>query len=123
MSGKSIFDKLWERHVVTGNEGEPQLMYVDQHYIHEVTSPQAFQGLRDAGRKVRRPDLTFGTTDHNVPTVDIFNIRDLISKNQIDTLAKSQSASTVVPKCQIGTLEMCLYQMLNELTKIEGDCL
>ena len=104
MSGKSIFDKLWERHVVTGNEGEPQLMYVDQHYIHEVTSPQAFQGLRDAGRKVRRPDLTFGTTDHNVPTVDIFNIRDLISKNQIDTLAKSQSANTAVPKCQIGTL-------------------
>ena len=89
MSGKSIFDKLWERHVVTGKEGEPQLMYVDQHYIHEVTSPQAFQGLRDAGRKVRRPDLTFGTTDHNVPTVDIFNIRDLISKNQIDTLAKN----------------------------------
>ena len=89
MSGKSIFDKLWERHVVTGNEGEPQLMYVDQHYIHEVTSPQAFQGLRDAGRKVRRPDLTFGTTDHNVPTVDIFNIRDLISKNQIDTLRKT----------------------------------
>lgn len=80
MSGKSIFDKLWERHVVTGEEGEPQLMYVDQHYIHEVTSPQAFQGLRDAGRKVRRPDLTFGTTDHNVPTVDIFNIRDLVSK-------------------------------------------
>ena len=79
MSGKSIFDKLWERHVVTGEEGEPQLMYVDQHYIHEVTSPQAFQGLRDAGRKVRRPELTFGTTDHNVPTVDIFNIRDLIS--------------------------------------------
>lgn len=66
--------------MVTGEEGEPQLMYVDQHYIHEVTSPQAFQGLRDAGRKVRRPDLTFGTTDHNVPTVDIFNIRDLVSK-------------------------------------------
>ena len=89
MSGKSIFDKLWERHVITGEEGEPQLMYVDQHYIHEVTSPQAFQGLRDAGRKVRRPELTFGTTDHNVPTVDIFNIRDLISKNQIDTLARN----------------------------------
>lgn len=89
MSGKSIFDKLWERHVITGEEGEPQLMYVDQHYIHEVTSPQAFQGLRDAGRKVRQPELTFGTTDHNVPTVDIFNIRDLISKNQIDTLARN----------------------------------
>lgn len=89
MSGKSIFDKLWERHVITGEEGEPQLMYVDQHYIHEVTSPQAFQGLRDADRKVRRPELTFGTTDHNVPTVDIFNIRDLISKNQIDTFARN----------------------------------
>ena len=66
--GRKInFDKIWERHVVTGEQGQPQLMYVDQHYIHEVTSPQAFQGLRDAGRKVRRPDLTFGTFDHNVP--------------------------------------------------------
>ena len=61
MAGKSIFDKLWDRHVITGEEGQPQLMYVDQHYIHEVTSPQAFQGLRDAGRRLRRPDLTFGT--------------------------------------------------------------
>ena len=60
MAGKSIFDKLWERHIITGEEGQPQLMYVDQHYIHEVTSPQAFQGLRDAGRRLRRPDLTFG---------------------------------------------------------------
>ena len=89
MSGKSIFDKLWERHVITGDEGQPQLMYVDQHYIHEVTSPQAFQGLRDAGRKVRRPDLTFGTFDHNVPTVNIFDIRDVISKAQIDKLAEN----------------------------------
>ena len=89
MSGKSIFDKLWDRHVITGDEGQPQLMYVDQHYIHEVTSPQAFQGLRDAGRKVRRPDLTFGTFDHNVPTVNIFDIRDAISKAQIDKLAEN----------------------------------
>jgi len=89
MSGKSIFDKLWERHVIAGDEGQPQLMYVDQHYIHEVTSPQAFQGLRDAGRKVRRPDLTFGTFDHNVPTVNIFDIRDVISKAQIDKLAEN----------------------------------
>ena len=89
MSGKSIFDKLWDRHVITGVEGQPQLMYVDQHYIHEVTSPQAFQGLRDAGRKVRRPDLTFGTFDHNVPTVNIFDIRDVISKAQIDKLAEN----------------------------------
>ncbi|MBM7643158.1 3-isopropylmalate dehydratase large subunit [Streptococcus loxodontisalivarius] len=89
MSGKSIFDKVWERHVVTGNLGEPQLMYVDQHYIHEVTSPQAFQGLRDAGRKLRRPDLTFGTFDHNVPTVNIYDIRDVISKAQMDKLAEN----------------------------------
>lgn len=87
--GQTIFDKLWDRHVITGEVGEPQLLYVDFHMIHEVTSPQAFQGLREAGRKVRRPDLTFGTTDHNVPTVDIFNISDLISKNQIDTLAQN----------------------------------
>ncbi|MEY8434610.1 3-isopropylmalate dehydratase large subunit [Streptococcus hyointestinalis] len=89
MSGKSIFDKLWERHVITGREGEPQLMYVDQHYIHEVTSPQAFDGLREAGRKVRRPDLTFGTFDHNVPTVNIYDIRDVISKAQMDALARN----------------------------------
>ena len=67
MAGKSIFDKLWDRHVITGEEGQPQLMYVDQHYIHEVTSPQAFQGLREAGRRLRRPDLTFGTFDHECP--------------------------------------------------------
>ncbi|MDR1605961.1 MAG: 3-isopropylmalate dehydratase large subunit [Streptococcaceae bacterium] len=87
--GQTIFDKLWDRHVITGEVGEPQLLYVDFHMIHEVTSPQAFQGLRETGRQVRRPDLTFGTTDHNVPTVDIFNITDLISKNQIDTLARN----------------------------------
>ena len=86
---KSIFDKLWDRHVITGEEGQPQLMYVDQHYIHEVTSPQAFQGLRDAGRRLRRPDLTFGTFDHNVPTVNIYDIRDVISKAQIDKLAEN----------------------------------
>lgn len=89
MSGQSIFDKVWDRHVITGKEGEPQLMYVDQHYIHEVTSPQAFDGLREAGRKVRRPDLTFGTFDHNVPTVNIYDIRDVISKAQMDALARN----------------------------------
>ena len=69
--------------------GQPQLMYVDQHYIHEVTSPSGFQGLRDAGRRLRRPDLTFGTFDHNVPTVNIYDIRDVISKAQIDKLAEN----------------------------------
>ncbi|WP_086349282.1 3-isopropylmalate dehydratase large subunit [Candidatus Enterococcus clewellii] len=87
--GKTLFDKLWERHVVSGEEGEPQLLYVDLHLIHEVTSPQAFEGLREAGRKVRRPEKTFGTMDHNVPTKDIFNITDLVAKKQIEALKKN----------------------------------
>ena len=77
MSSKTIFDKLWDQHVIAGNEGEPQLLYIDLHVIHEVTSPQAFQGLREAGRRVRRKDLTYGTLDHNVPTQDIFNIQEM----------------------------------------------
>lgn len=89
MAGKTIFDKIWERHVIVGKEGEPQLLYIDLHVIHEVTSPQAFDGLRQAGRDVRRSDLTFGTVDHNSPTVDIFNIRDAVSKKQIETFAKN----------------------------------
>lgn len=87
--GKTLFDKLWEQHVVTGKAGEPQLLYVNLHLIHEVTSPQAFEGLREAGRKVRRPDRTFGTMDHNVPTQDIFNITDLVAKKQIEALEKN----------------------------------
>lgn len=87
--GKTLFDKLWEQHVVSGVAGEPQLLYVNLHLIHEVTSPQAFEGLREAGRKVRRPDRTFGTMDHNVPTQDIFNITDLVAKKQIEALQKN----------------------------------
>ncbi|KRN29839.1 3-isopropylmalate dehydratase, large subunit [Liquorilactobacillus mali] len=84
--GKTLFDKLWEKHVVSGEEGEPQLIYVDLHLVHEVTSPQAFEGLRTNNRTVRRPDRTFATMDHNVPTKDIFNIKDQISRKQIETL-------------------------------------
>lgn len=86
MKGKTLFEKIWEQHVVVGNEGESQLIYIDLHLIHEVTSPQAFEGLRMAGRKVRRPDLTVATVDHNVPTDNPFDIRDPISKKQIETL-------------------------------------
>ena len=85
MAGKTIFDKVWQRHVITGDETESQLLYIDLHVIHEVTSPQAFDGLRKAKRGVRRPDLTFGTVDHNSPTVDIFNITDDVSRKQIAT--------------------------------------
>lgn len=87
--GKTLFDKVWERHVVSGELGEPQLIYVDLHLIHEVTSPQAFEGLRVEGRQLRRPDKTFATMDHNIPTQDIYNITDLVSKNQIDALRRN----------------------------------
>ncbi|MFQ3905801.1 3-isopropylmalate dehydratase large subunit [Staphylococcus sp. Mo2-7] len=84
--GKTLFDKVWNKHVLTGKEGDPQLLYIDLHLIHEVTSPQAFEGLRLQNRQLRRPDLTYATLDHNVPTVDIFNIKDEIANKQITTL-------------------------------------
>ena len=66
--GTTLFERIWETHVVREEPGEPALLYVDLHLIHEVTSPQAFEGLRLAGRRVRRPDLSVATMDHNVPT-------------------------------------------------------
>src|SRR5699024_7665366 len=89
--GKTLFDKVWNKHVLTGKEGDPQLLYIDLHLIHEVTSPQAFEGLRLQNRKLRRPDLTYATLDHNVPTVDIFNIKDEIANKQITTLQDRKS--------------------------------
>ncbi|EQM55593.1 isopropylmalate isomerase [Lactiplantibacillus plantarum EGD-AQ4] len=86
---QTMFDKLWNRHVISGKAGEPQLIYVDLHLLHEVTSPQAFEGLRENHRRVRRTDKTFATMDHNVPTEDIFNIKDAISRKQIETLARN----------------------------------
>ena len=79
---------MWERHVVRHGDGEPDLLYIDLHLIHEVTSPQAFDGLRLAGRPVRRPDLTVATMDHNVPTADIhLPVADPISAKQMEVLA------------------------------------
>ena len=71
--GRTLSEKVWDRHVVHAGESpsEPDLLYIDLHLLHEVTSPQAFEGLRMGGRKVRRPDLTVATADHNVPTLDI----------------------------------------------------
>jgi 3-isopropylmalate/(R)-2-methylmalate dehydratase large subunit len=83
--GKTMFEKIWDAHVVDQNPGEPALLYIDLHVVHEVTSPQAFEGLRLAGRKVRRPDLTIATMDHNVPT-EKGPIRDEIAKRQLDAL-------------------------------------
>ncbi|MFM9326900.1 3-isopropylmalate dehydratase large subunit [Paenibacillus mesotrionivorans] len=89
MSKKTMFEKIWDNHVIYQEEGKPSIIYIDLQLVHEVTSPQAFEGLRLTGRKVRRPDLTFATMDHNVPTKDRFNITDPISKQQIETLSKN----------------------------------
>lgn len=86
MKPRTIIDKIWNEHAVRAEAGKPNLMYVDLHMVHEVTSPQAFEGLRLSGRPVRRPDLTFATMDHNVPTLNRESITDAISKKQIDTL-------------------------------------
>ncbi|MEK5027391.1 3-isopropylmalate dehydratase large subunit [Paenibacillus sp. FSL M7-1046] len=89
MSKKTMFEKIWENHVIHQEEGKPSIIYIDLHLVHEVTSPQAFEGLRLSGRQVRRPGLTFATMDHNVPTKDRYNITDPISKQQIDTLSQN----------------------------------
>ena len=84
---RTLLDKIWDAHVVCTPTGELPLIYVDRHLVHEVTSPQAFEGLRLAGRRVRRPEATFATPDHNIPTTDRrLPIADPVSKQQIDTL-------------------------------------
>jgi 3-isopropylmalate/(R)-2-methylmalate dehydratase large subunit len=89
MAGKTLYEKIWDKHVVHSEEGKNNLIYIDLHLIHEVTSPQAFEGLRLSGRKVRRPELSFATMDHNIPTLDRYNVKDPISKQQMDTLSKN----------------------------------
>ncbi|MGB0100678.1 MAG: 3-isopropylmalate dehydratase large subunit [Nocardioides sp.] len=88
--GKTLSEKVWDEHVVRAVDGEPALLYIDLHLIHEVTSPQAFDGLRLAGRPVRRPDLTLATEDHNVPTLDWDKpIADPVSRTQVETLRRN----------------------------------
>ncbi|MEO6966638.1 MAG: 3-isopropylmalate dehydratase large subunit [Acidobacteriaceae bacterium] len=88
---KTLFENIWDEHIVTAPEGEPALLYIDLHLLHEVTSPQAFEGLRLAGRGVRRPDRSLATVDHNVPTIaaDRIAIKDPISAKQIETLRRN----------------------------------
>lgn len=87
---KTLFEKIWDKHIVHQEEGQPALIYIDCHLVHEVTSPQAFEGLRLANRPVRRPDLTYATIDHNVPTTDrSLPILDPIAKQQISTLEEN----------------------------------
>ena len=86
---RTLAEKVWDAHVVRSAAGEPDLLYIDLHLVHEVTSPQAFDGLRMAGRQVRRPDLTIATEDHNTPTDNLFTIADPVSRTQIETLRKN----------------------------------
>src|SRR2546428_10548501 len=90
MPARTMFEKIWNAPVVREEAGEPAILYVDLHLVHGVTSPQAFDGLRLAGRRVRRPDLTVATMDHNVPTTDIDQpVRDPISAKQMEVLARN----------------------------------
>ena len=87
---KTMFEKIWNKHVVRASDSEATILYIDTHLVHEVTSPQAFEGLRVSGRSVRRPDRTFATMDHNVPTTDrSLPITDLIAKKQMETLSQN----------------------------------
>src|SRR3978361_951384 len=88
--GRTLSEKVWDEPVVRSAPGEPDLLYIDMHLVHEVTSPQAFDGLRLAGRGVRRPDLTLATEDHNVPTQDFLSpIAEPVSRTQIETLRRN----------------------------------
>ncbi|GGB47785.1 3-isopropylmalate dehydratase large subunit [Virgibacillus dakarensis] len=92
---KTIIEKIWNKHVVHQEEGKPDLLYIDLHLVHEVTSPQAFEGLRLNNRKVRRPDLTYATMDHNVPTQNRDVVKDQIAKKQMETLKKNCEANGI----------------------------
>ena len=93
-TGRSLIEKVWESHVVNGVDHQLDLLYIDLHLIHEASSPQAFDGLRLAGRRVRRADLTLAVEDHNVPTHSVI-ITDLMSKQQVETLRRNCEQYTI----------------------------
>ncbi len=98
---ETMFEKIWNRHVVAEPESQPALLYIDLHLVHEVTSPQAFDGLRLAGRRVRRPDLTVATIDHDLPTTDRTKpIEDPIAKQQIEAMRRN-AAEFDIPLCDV----------------------
>ncbi|TEX51323.1 MAG: 3-isopropylmalate dehydratase large subunit [Actinomycetales bacterium mxb001] len=110
--GRTLAEKVWEAHVVRRAEGEPDLLYIDLHLVHEVTSPQAFDGLRSTGRPVRRPDLTLATEDHNVPTIDIDKpIADPISRAQVEALRKN-CAEFDIPLFPLGSADQGIVHVV-----------
>ena len=93
---KTLYDKIWDNHIVSINDDGTTILYIDRHLVHEVTSPQAFEGLRMSGRKVRRPEFTLATADHNVPTMDRDKgIADPDSKLQVETLERNASENNI----------------------------
>jgi len=112
MMARTLAQKVWDAHVVRRADGEPDLLYIDLHLIHEVTSPQAFDGLRAAGRSVRRPDLTLATEDHNVPTIDILApIADPVSRAQVEAL-RTNCAQFGVPVYSLGDVEQGIVHVV-----------
>ena len=110
--GKTLAEKVWDAHVVRRADGEPDLLYIDLHLIHEVTSPQAFDGLRATGRPVRRPELTLATEDHNVPTLDIDKpIADPISRAQVEAL-RANCAEFGVPIRPLGDADQGIVHVV-----------
>ena len=110
--GKTLAEKVWDAHVVRRVEGEPDLLYIDLHLVHEVTSPQAFDGLRASGRPVRRTDLTLATEDHNIPTFDIDKpIADPISRAQVEAL-RINAAEFGVPIYSLGSAEQGIVHVV-----------
>ena len=114
--GRTLAQKVWDDHIVRSATGEPDLLFIDLHLVHEVTSPQAFDGLRAAGRKVRRTDLTLATEDHNVPTIDIDKpIADPISRVQVDALRKN-CEEFGVPIYSLGNQEQGIVHVVGPQT-------
>ena len=110
--GLTLSEKVWNQHVVVREEGAPDLLYIDLHLVHEVTSPQAFGGLRDNGRTVRRPDLTVATEDHNIPTVDIDKpIADPVSRAQIEALT-ANTAEFGITLHPLGDIEQGIVHVV-----------
>ncbi|BCJ31160.1 3-isopropylmalate dehydratase large subunit [Actinocatenispora sera] len=109
--GRTLAEKIWDAHVVRSAEGEPDLLYIDLHLVHEVTSPQAFDGLRAAGRKVRRPDLTLATEDHNTPTDNLVTIADPVSRTQLETLRRN-AEEFGVPLHSLGAAEQGIVHVI-----------
>ncbi|WP_029137843.1 3-isopropylmalate dehydratase large subunit [Nakamurella lactea] len=110
--GRTMAEKVWEAHVVRREAGEPDLLFIDLHLVHEVTSPQAFDGLRQTGRGVRRPDLTLATEDHNVPTIDVnLPIADEVSRLQVQTL-RDNCAEFGVPLYSMGNAEQGIVHVV-----------